>query len=315
MIFSCDQVETEGERIRDNCKLGFVKVNDEEIYAICGSSGFEIINSVYSINVKQNTWKYIETTDDIPTPRSGISATYYKGKIYMFGGFNRIQHNQKGRHSHSIARCEDKLYLFGGRLDHSISRSNDLWKYSIKKNKWKEMNNFIGEKPSKRSSHIGHIIDRTLYIFGGVDNQDIVVNDMYQYSIDSKTWSKIFFRDSIVPSPRSSPSSTVFGSSIILFGGQYAQDGIRLDFNDIFQFDSVTQKWKQLKSYSNNSEIPKRSCHVCETVGSKVFIYGGEVYNDNKRYAHLNDIWAIDFTSDLVKDLRKMEKKGFLVDF
>ena len=58
----------------------------------------------------------------------------------------------------------------------------------------------------------------SLYMFGGLTNNNVTVNDMWRYDITTNRWYKIKQRGK-VPSPRCGHSLSAFNDKLFLFGG------------------------------------------------------------------------------------------------
>ena len=77
-----------------------------------------------------------------------------------------------------------------------------------------------------------------MYIFGGQDDDNQKLDDMWQFNIESKEWSPIQFGDSdFKPVPRSGHSTVVYGNKMYIFGGILE---LTKELNDLCVFNFET---------------------------------------------------------------------------
>jgi len=62
---------------------------DEMLYVHGGMSGEDFYNDMYSLDLSSGTWSKIELNSPHPSPRAAHIATLHKGKVYMFGGLSK----------------------------------------------------------------------------------------------------------------------------------------------------------------------------------------------------------------------------------
>ena len=92
------------------------------------------------------------------------------------------------------------MYIFGGR-DGENKKLNDLWKYDILKQEWKEisMTNFDDDPtwcvPLERSGHSCDIYGQYMVIFGGFYDLTKELNDLYLFDFVTERWIPIFMEE------------------------------------------------------------------------------------------------------------------------
>jgi hypothetical protein len=92
------------------------------------------------------------------------------------------------------------MYVFGGR-DGENKKLNDLWKYDILKQEWKEisMTNFDDDPtwcvPLERSGHSCDIYGQYMVIFGGFYDLTKELNDLYLFDFVTERWIPIFMEE------------------------------------------------------------------------------------------------------------------------
>ena len=117
----------------------------------------ERVNTLIIYNMKTNYWSSIQQQgdeDDVPCPRSGHSAAFSDGVMYVFGG-----------------------------KDCDSNKLNDLWALNLKSGAWARLNPVGNVTPCVRSGHSSAIYDGYLVIFGGILEVTKELNDLYAYSI------------------------------------------------------------------------------------------------------------------------------------
>ena len=71
--------------------------------------------------------------------------------------------------------------------------------------------------PEPRSGHSAVTYRTFMYIFGGKNNEDEKLNDLWQYSFTESLWTKIQAPNP--PLSRSGHTCNVFNDRLIIFGG------------------------------------------------------------------------------------------------
>ena len=108
------------------------------------------------------------------------------------------------RDEHSCVVHNECMLVFGGFA--FGERSNSIFKYNFRMNTWEKINHKSKAAPCPRAGHSA-IIRKTdnddfMYIFGGKDDENNKLNDIWRFSFTSNTWSEIskglssFFFDS-----------------------------------------------------------------------------------------------------------------------
>jgi len=88
-----------------------------------------------------------------------------------------------------------------------------------------------------------------MWIFGGKDDDNNKLNDMWKLDLNSYTWSEVKPADGIIPIERSGHSCDVFENHMIIFGGIYE---ITKELNDFHLFDFIKNRWVTLFEESNS---------------------------------------------------------------
>jgi N-acetylneuraminic acid mutarotase len=91
-----------------------------------------------------------------------------------------------------------------------------------------------------------------MYVFGGKDNEDEKLNDLWRLNLDTDVWEEIFAAPgSQKPIGRYGHSSATYNGHLIVFGGIHE---ITKELNDLYIFNFKTNFWKRLfKSQDDDS--------------------------------------------------------------
>jgi N-acetylneuraminic acid mutarotase len=150
-------------------------VVDEENSLMIIFGGFEDgerVNSTMIYNMKTNVWQVIKIVHKAvrPCPRSGHSASYADGVMYVFGG-----------------------------KDCDSNKLNDIWSFNLKGGFWSKLSPVGNVNPCVRSGHSSCMYEGYLVIFGGILEVTKELNDLYAYSIQQNRW--IVLQEDVYGSP------------------------------------------------------------------------------------------------------------------
>lgn len=244
------------------------------------------------------------------------------GKLYIFGGqvketftntfylFNyntlNVQSVEMGDLNgppavafHNTIVYGEKLIIFGGNNEQI---SKDYHTYSTLNRRWTQYK--IRNNPMKREKYTIVYKKNTgrIYFFGGYfcapdDEAETNYSDLHVLYLNVMKFSKLKIRDKFEPEPRCNHSAVLYDWTMFVFGGCQIQGMKRKIFNDVVcvdLFDHEKIKWKQVET-KGESPCP-RYAHACETIGSNMFIYGGNFQKDDSDI-FLGDLWALDLIS------------------
>jgi hypothetical protein len=80
-----------------------------------------------------------------------------------------------------------------------------------------------------------------MYIFGGQDDENNKLHDLWEFDIASEVFTQIELPDdSYQPPPRSGHSSTIFNDKMYIFGGILE---LTKELNELLAFDFATRKF------------------------------------------------------------------------
>ncbi|KAK0588777.1 hypothetical protein LWI29_005368 [Acer saccharum] len=144
--------------------------------------------------------------------------------------------------------------------------------------------------PGARSSHAIALVGHKVYAFGGEFAPRVPVdNKLHVFDLGTLTWS---VADAIgdVPPPRVGVTMAAVGNTIYVFGGR---DGTHKELNELYSFDTCTNKWTLLSSVDDDVGPPHRSYHSTAADEQHVYIFGGCGVA-----GRLNDLWAFDVVDE-----------------
>ena len=79
--------------------------------------------------------------------------------------------------------------MFGGYL--KGNPTNELWSYDCIKNIWEEIPNLRTKIPCERAGHSAVTYKNFMFIFGGFSSEERLLNDIWKFDLDLRTWSLI----------------------------------------------------------------------------------------------------------------------------
>ena len=82
-----------------------------------------------------------------------------------------------------------------------------------------------------------------MLIFGGRDEDNERMNDLWSFSFDTLTWTELKAKVGTAPVPRSGHSSSVYHCMLIIFGGILE---VTHELNDMHAYDITTGEWHLL---------------------------------------------------------------------
>ena len=100
------------------------------MYLFGGSSPTPNQQLMYVLDLKSMKWDVIHSRGDVPQSRDDHTAILYEGSMVIFGGY----------------------------LQTSSERTNDIHRYHFKDNKWEKITVLGRDLPVPRAGHSGNII-------------------------------------------------------------------------------------------------------------------------------------------------------------
>jgi len=279
-------------------------------------------NSLWKYSTDLHNWVLLEPATVLPPPLNDHSAVYQtcSERMFVFGGITptgvtadlwiySVGTNQwslaipttpwptpRSGHSAIISTYEgnDEMTVFGGTDSQGVPL-NEIWVYNIAHNRWTEVTP-SGTKPPSRSYHSGTFYPSSrkgqLVIFGGFANNS-EMNDLWIFDFDTSKWSLLSSGSSSIRS-RSGHIASIYGSKLIIFGGESYENGLWSTLNDLWVFDIHNRTWQSLTT----SPVPASRLggkSVTLSNGSLVVFGGIQLQNgtDWTPSQWFNDLWVL----------------------
>ncbi|KAJ3032295.1 hypothetical protein HK097_005308, partial [Rhizophlyctis rosea] len=172
----------------------------------------------------------------------------------------------------SVTLVDNKLYLFGGFHLYSDEVFNDLWVFNFADSRWKRVDHIKGQWPCARSGHTTSLWDKKLVIFGGIDKDDVFLNDLHILHLQTLTWEQPQMLGDI-PLARERHSSIIHDNKLYIIGGYQKQTSQEEDtVNTINTLDIL-----DLRTLIWSPPIPfvPRFSHFCGKYQNRLYVYGG----------------------------------------
>jgi len=204
-----------------------------------------------------------------PGSISNHSSVIYKNKMYLFGGSSGLKTNEtfmafdpannmwelvrsKNANNDSLnapPACDEhtaivhneEMIVFGGFIDGD--RVNSAHRFNFKSGEWSAVLYNNSEcKPSARAGHTAVVDENFMYVFGGKDNDDYKLNDLWRLDLNTDTWEKITVDSkSEMPIGRCGHTSVMYNGHLVIFGGILE---ITKELNDCYIFNFQTKCWR-----------------------------------------------------------------------
>lgn len=135
------------------------------------------------------------------------------------------------------------FYAFGGFVDGSRVNQTALITRDAGTHTFKgEMCSEGGDIPA-RAGHSTVMCGNALYTFGGQDDDNNKLDDVWMYDTAAHTWSLCEQAEgALKPTPRCGHTAVVAGGKMFVFGGILE---LTKELNDLCIFDVATKKWEQ----------------------------------------------------------------------
>jgi N-acetylneuraminic acid mutarotase len=181
--------------------------------------------------------------------------------------------------------------------------------------------------PGGRHYSKGWILDYNLYFYGGNGpalGGNACLNDLWQYNTQTNNWTWLNGSQSVnqyaifgtlgVEAPLNNPGAKydhntwVYDNKLYLFGGYGANENSFSLFTQIWVYNPITNYWKWVKGIkgfqaanygtlgvANATNNPGgRRGAISWAVDNKMYLFGGNGYNEANQIVLLNDLWEYD---------------------
>ena len=290
--------------------------------------GYDVINSMPLSNgfvYDYNTASWTEVAEEsAPTPRSGHSAAWVGGKMFVFGGYDEkefsngafaydlkknsweaitgLPDNLEPRAYATARTFKGKIYIWGGMNESGTL--NTGWIYDPKESNWSQMK--VNPEVKARISFTSVVSDDSMIIWGGQsDLNDIrAISDGWSYNFASNSWSKLTDNGKD-PLGRMHHAAVWAGEKMVVFGGA---DQNRVFRSGLF-YSPRERKWSRIKI---KTKVKQRYGHSMVWTGSNLVVWGGFVTfkpDAKDKFVSRNDKgFMLEIEDDLEQDLQIDER-------
>ncbi|RNA39815.1 rab9 effector with kelch motifs-like isoform X1 [Brachionus plicatilis] len=214
-ILSWDKFDEDNENFSKGRYEHSCLLLDNSIFIFAGSNEDGSLNDILKFDTENNKIEKIaNTSPNVPSPRTIHVGANIKNQLLVFGGgesgkksvedqkiyiynatlnkwisLNGKGHNPEPRQGHvMIAHNDYDLYIHGGVNEDVLY--DDLWHFNLKGMIWTKID---GKKPAPeaRAAHGGISVNNNLYIFGGIDQTGLALDDLWKYDITESQWTMI----------------------------------------------------------------------------------------------------------------------------
>ncbi|KAH9995850.1 hypothetical protein BJV77DRAFT_211716 [Russula vinacea] len=201
-------------------------------------------DSLYLLSLVSREWTRVRVNGPRPVGRFSHTVTVVGSKLFVFGGRTDGGHlndmwafdlnspvnsnpvwnsyepapgdkKPPPRAGHVLVTTGDRIILFGG-ADRP-KWYNDTWSFDVSTGEWTELR-CTGCVPSPRSGHTASLVDDIMYVYGGLDDDRPVLDDLIALKLSTQQW---FTIQKMKPSPsgRSYHAMISNGTQLFVLGG------------------------------------------------------------------------------------------------
>eukprot|EP01028_Stygiella_incarcerata_P007715 TRINITY_DN3225_c0_g4_i1.p1 TRINITY_DN3225_c0_g4~~TRINITY_DN3225_c0_g4_i1.p1 ORF type:complete len:859 (-),score=294.93 TRINITY_DN3225_c0_g4_i1:969-3545(-) len=152
----------------------------------------------------------------------------------------------------------------------------------------------VTSSPPKRSHFACAATAKDVFLFGGLDANQNLLNDMWRFNLLQKKWQAIVPTEVEAmewPSPRKGHSLTRLGRSLVMFGGDTGSECT----NEVWIFDTDSMMWSKVET--EEKPFP-RYYHCCAPIDhTKLIVYAGGSWMSEEESSPtgiFNDLWVFD---------------------
>ncbi|XP_035387515.1 attractin isoform X1 [Electrophorus electricus] len=260
-----------------------------------------------SVSVPANVsfWTH-EEYSGLGLPRASHKAVLHKDVMWVIGGhvFNYTNYQMvtafslstqswmslnwsvnyvTARYGHSLAVHENKIYMYGGKVDSTGNVTSELWVFHTHNHSWELLNPRVKEQYAV-VGHSAHTVQLQpdgsepvmLVVFGHCPLYGYI-GQVQQYNIVKNRWSVLETSGALVHGGYG--HSSVYDPqtrSIYIHGGYKAFNATKYGLaSDLYRYHVDENMWSILKDSGSF-----RYLHTAVLVGGNLLIFGGNTHND-----------------------------------
>uniref|UniRef100_A0A3B1J5R2 Attractin n=1 Tax=Astyanax mexicanus TaxID=7994 RepID=A0A3B1J5R2_ASTMX len=196
---------------------------------------------------------------------------------------NRSINYVPARYGHSLAVHEDKIYMYGGKIDSTGNVTSELWVFHTRNQSWE----LLSPQAKEQYAVVGHSAHTVqlqpdgsepvmLVIFGHCPLYGYI-SQVQQYNIVKNTWSVQETKGALVHGGYG--HSSVYDPLtrfVYIHGGYKAFNSTKYGLaTDLYRYDVDRSMWSILKDSGSF-----RYLHTAVLVGGSLLVFGGNTHND-----------------------------------
>jgi Rab9 effector protein with kelch motifs len=199
------------------------------------------------------------------------------------------------RFKHS-ATAFGKFVIFIGGQETDTKRFNEVIYFDTENGTFTRPT-LRGDTPPNFSRHSSVLVNGRVFIFGGFDgfgtNFELSIFNPVTY-----TWTNVL-RSQVrgdAPPSRTNHAAAAVGNKMYMFGGNNNNAAGQYQvLDDFYCLDTDTLTWTNLTTAVGGTRPTQRSGHTLTTIGTKMYLFGGGVWNEANGWVHkYNDIYVFD---------------------
>lgn len=225
------------------------------VFGGVGNNG--LLNDLWAFEVRNNTWKKLDTTGTPPPPRFGFDAVYDP--------------------------IGQQMVVWAGQ---GAGFFNDTWTLNLRTLEWREVSPAARPKARYGSASIFDPQTRSLVQFAGFTEEARRFQDTQVFSLNANTWTDATPAGE-KPQIRCllTGAYDAVGKRMIIYGGQ--RNG---PLDDLWAFDFANQTWTQLTPATRPAGRFFATSFVDRS--NRFFVFGGTTTSGNS-----NETWLFNFVS------------------
>ena len=223
-------------------------------------------------------WMTLKVSGAVPSARSGHTLTVLNNYAFCYGGSGENSTIDEN----GIETFGPSAEMFCCRLEAAGSRQPMRW----------ERVTTGGEAPLARWGHTATVIDKTTFaVFGGFHSDTNRFNDLHIFDTQKMTWMQPLEMmadftprgnhipkkgiSNAVPDPRGGHTTTLVGSTLVVFGGYGGTGYARRDFNDVALFELESQAWLKIPPIQGKAPEARSGHSASNHNDNSIFYFGG----------------------------------------
>ncbi|OMJ71786.1 hypothetical protein SteCoe_29907 [Stentor coeruleus] len=253
---------------------------NNSLYTFGYTSGYDETSeqtNLYRYDLISEYWEIIPTSEPKPEMRSLLSSIIFNDILYIIYG----SWKEKNKYLSSIwkytfsssswslfsnfkdeflthygqAQSDSRVYFISGRNLVNVFNSISYIDFSQPPKK-REVLAIDWEGPAARKNFCSKVINDKIWLFGGVSDKGVHLNDVWNYHINDNYWEKVTTQGNEPKSRELASCELVIGGGVVIYGGR---DSITI-FNDFYYYDSNNRYWMSL---NDGADFPSGRYSTC----------------------------------------------------